>query len=172
MQPSSATDDPLALFERHRPRLFGLAYRMLGQRADAEDLVQEAWLRWHGAERAGIEQPEAWLVSVTTRLAIDRLRRLRASAWSRAMHAENRLSPADFIWPLFVTSGRGVEEPIASLPGVSRWSVDLVVARAREAAAARSVSACPSTNRAPRTSASNSSAVNISGGRKKPDRRI
>lgn len=52
------------------------------------------------------------------------------------MHAENRLSPADFIWPLFVTSGRGVEEPIASLPGVSRWSVDLVVARAREAAAA------------------------------------
>ncbi|MBN8819184.1 MAG: porphobilinogen synthase [Sphingomonas sp.] len=65
-----------------------------------------------------------------------RLRRLRASAWSRAMHAENRLSPADFIWPLFVTSGRGVEEPIASLPGVSRWSVDLVVARAREAAAA------------------------------------
>ncbi|WP_279214416.1 RNA polymerase sigma factor SigJ [Delftia acidovorans] len=78
MQTSSATDDPLALFERHRPRLFGLAYRMLGQRADAEDLVQEAWLRWHGAERAGIEQPEAWLVSVTTRLAIDRLRRLRA----------------------------------------------------------------------------------------------
>jgi len=78
MQTSSAPDDPLALFERHRPRLFGLAYRMLGQRADAEDLVQEAWLRWHGAERAGIEQPEAWLVSVTTRLAIDRLRRLRA----------------------------------------------------------------------------------------------
>ena len=49
------------------------------------------------------------------------------------MHAENRLSPADFIWPLFVTSGRGVEEPIASLPGVSRWSVDGIVARAREA---------------------------------------
>jgi RNA polymerase sigma-70 factor (ECF subfamily) len=64
MQTPSATDDPLALFERHRPRLFGLAYRMLGQRADAEDLVQAAWLRWHGAERAGIEQPEAWLVSV------------------------------------------------------------------------------------------------------------
>lgn len=78
MQSPSATDAPLALFERHRPRLFGLAYRMLGQRADAEDLVQEAWLRWHGAERAGIAQPEAWLVSVTTRLAIDRLRRLRA----------------------------------------------------------------------------------------------
>ncbi|WP_148276660.1 MULTISPECIES: porphobilinogen synthase [Sphingobium] len=65
-----------------------------------------------------------------------RLRRTRATGWSRAMHAENRLSPADFIWPLFVTEGRDVSEPIASLPGVSRWSVDLAVARAREAAAA------------------------------------
>lgn len=64
-----------------------------------------------------------------------RLRRPRASAWSRALHAEHRLAPANFIWPLFVTSGSGVEEPIASLPGVSRWSVDLAVARAREAAA-------------------------------------
>ena len=63
-----------------------------------------------------------------------RLRRTRASAWSRALHAENRLTPADLIWPLFVTQGEGVEEPIASLPGVSRWSVDLAVARARDAA--------------------------------------
>ena len=64
-----------------------------------------------------------------------RLRRTRASAWSRALHREVVLSPADLIWPLFVTDGSGVEEPIGSLPGVSRWSVDLVVARAREAAA-------------------------------------
>ena len=49
------------------------------------------------------------------------------------MHAENRLHPSDLIWPLFVTEGQGVEEPIASLPGVSRWSVDGIVARAREA---------------------------------------
>ncbi|TWH97823.1 porphobilinogen synthase [Sphingobium wenxiniae] len=49
------------------------------------------------------------------------------------MHAENRLSPADFIWPLFVTEGQEVEEPIAALPGVSRWSVDLMVQRAKEA---------------------------------------
>src|SRR3546814_3954392 len=62
-----------------------------------------------------------------------RLRRTRASAWSRAMHAENRLTPSDFIWPLFVTEGGQVEEPIKSLPGVSRWSVDLIVERAREA---------------------------------------
>jgi porphobilinogen synthase len=65
-----------------------------------------------------------------------RLRRTRASAWSRAMHAENRLSPSDFIWPLFVTEGQGMEEPIKSLPGVSRWSVDLMVERAKEAQAA------------------------------------
>jgi porphobilinogen synthase len=63
-----------------------------------------------------------------------RLRRTRAHAWSRALHRETVLTPADLIWPLFVTAGEGVEEPIASLPGVSRWSVDGIVARAREAA--------------------------------------
>ena len=62
-----------------------------------------------------------------------RLRRTRAAAWSRRLHAENVLTPADLIWPLFVTEGRDVEEPIASLPGVSRWSVDRIVARAKEA---------------------------------------
>ncbi len=62
-----------------------------------------------------------------------RLRRTRASDWSRRLHAENVLTPADLIWPLFVTGGQGVEEPIGSLPGVSRWSVDGIVARGREA---------------------------------------
>lgn len=62
-----------------------------------------------------------------------RMRRARATAWSRAMHAENRLTPSDLIWPLFVTDGDAVEEPIGALPGVSRWSVDLIVERAREA---------------------------------------
>ena len=64
-----------------------------------------------------------------------RLRRTRASAWSRALHRETRLTPADLIWPLFVTAGRGVEEPIGALPGVSRWSVEGIAARAREAVA-------------------------------------
>ena len=64
-----------------------------------------------------------------------RLRRTRATAWSRALHRETVLTPADLIWPLFVTAGTGVEEPIASLPGVSRWSVDLIVMRAQEAIA-------------------------------------
>lgn len=62
-----------------------------------------------------------------------RLRRTRATAWSRALHRETMLTPADLIWPLFVTGGSAVEEPIASLPGVSRWSVDRIVERAREA---------------------------------------
>ena len=62
-----------------------------------------------------------------------RLRRTRASAWSRRLHAETVLTPADLIWPLFIAEGSGVEEPITSLPGVSRWSVDGIVARAREA---------------------------------------
>ena len=62
-----------------------------------------------------------------------RLRRTRTSPWSRALHAETMLTPADLIWPLFVTEGEGVEEPIGSLPGVSRWSVDQAVDRAREA---------------------------------------
>ena len=62
-----------------------------------------------------------------------RLRRTRASAWSRALHRETLLTPADLIWPLFVTEGTGVEEPIGSLPGVSRWSVDGIVKRANEA---------------------------------------
>ncbi len=63
-----------------------------------------------------------------------RLRRTRASQWSRALHREHVLTPADLIWPLFVTEGQGVEEPIATLPGVSRWSVDGIAARAKEAA--------------------------------------
>ena len=65
-------------FEALRGRLFGLAYRMLASRADAEDIVQEAYVRWHEAGPGRIENPEAWLVTTTTRLAIDRLRRLKA----------------------------------------------------------------------------------------------
>ncbi|MBP6379798.1 MAG: porphobilinogen synthase [Sphingorhabdus sp.] len=62
-----------------------------------------------------------------------RLRRSRATPWSRAMVRETLLTPADLIWPLFITEGEAVEEPISSLPGVSRWSVDQIVVRAKEA---------------------------------------
>jgi porphobilinogen synthase len=61
-----------------------------------------------------------------------RLRRTRASQWSRRLHAETVLTPADLIWPLFVSEGDD-EEPIASLPGVSRWSLAQLVERVREA---------------------------------------
>jgi porphobilinogen synthase len=64
-----------------------------------------------------------------------RMRRTRAHSWSRAMVRETSLTAADLIWPLFVTDGTQVEEPIASLPGVSRWSVDRIVERAGEAVA-------------------------------------
>jgi len=63
-----------------------------------------------------------------------RMRRGRSSPWMRSMLAENRLHPSDFIWPLFVCDGRDCEELIGSLPGVSRWSVDRLGAKVREAA--------------------------------------
>jgi RNA polymerase sigma-70 factor (ECF subfamily) len=66
------------IFEQHRPVLLGVAYRMLGSWWDAEDVLQEAWLRWHGADRDGIADPRGWLVTVTTRLALDQLRSARS----------------------------------------------------------------------------------------------
>ncbi|WP_271079094.1 porphobilinogen synthase [Aurantiacibacter sp. MUD61] len=62
-----------------------------------------------------------------------RLRRTRATTWSRAMVRETVLTPSDLIWPLFVTEGNGVEDPVGSLPGVSRWSIDGIAKRAKEA---------------------------------------
>src|SRR6185437_13419500 len=64
-------------FERHRPRLFGIAYRMLGTRTDAEDVLQDAYLRWHRGASDDLRSPEAWLVTTVTRLCIDRLRAAR-----------------------------------------------------------------------------------------------
>ncbi|WP_424195739.1 RNA polymerase sigma factor SigJ [Ampullimonas aquatilis] len=67
----------LAPFNQQRPRLFGIAYRMLGSRAEAEDIVQEAYIRWSQSDLATIESVPAWLVTVTSRLSIDRLRVLK-----------------------------------------------------------------------------------------------
>ncbi|MGW0813187.1 RNA polymerase sigma-70 factor [Streptomyces viridiviolaceus] len=72
------TDTATDVFEEHRPVLLGVAYRMLGRLADAEDVVQEAWLRWSGADRDGVREPRGYLVRVTTRLAIDRLRQIKS----------------------------------------------------------------------------------------------
>lgn len=70
-------DPQTALFQQHRSRLFGLAYRMLGTPSDAEDVLHDAWLRWHAQEPGALDDPEAWLVTVTTRLSLDRLRRAK-----------------------------------------------------------------------------------------------
>lgn len=72
------TETETDVFEEHRPVLLGVAYRMLGRVADAEDVVQDAWLRWSGADRSEVREPRAYLVRITTRLAIDRLRQVKA----------------------------------------------------------------------------------------------
>ncbi len=92
-------ESKLSLFERHGPRLFGIAYRMLGVVADAEEVVQEAYLRWHEADFAAVRNPEAWLVSVTTRLAIDRFRK----ASTERIHY----------------TGMWLPEPVATEPGAA-----------------------------------------------------
>jgi len=75
---SAATDSParevaeaMAAFENVRPRLFGIAYRVLGGVADAEDVVQDVWIRWQGADQARVRDQAAFLVTITTRLALN-----------------------------------------------------------------------------------------------------
>jgi len=73
-----AVNDLNPVFHRLRARLQNIAYSMLGSVADAEDVVQDVWLRWHSAEQSSIQNVEAWLVTATTRTSIDRLRALKA----------------------------------------------------------------------------------------------
>jgi RNA polymerase sigma-70 factor, ECF subfamily len=75
---TSATSDPAASFEPYRRRLLGLAYRMLGSLADAEDAVQETYLRWHAADRGNVSDPRAFLMTTTTRICLDMLTSARA----------------------------------------------------------------------------------------------
>lgn len=71
-------------FEAMRARLFALAYRMLGSRAEAEDIVQDAWLKWHAADPREVRSPAAWLTTIATHLAIDRLRHLQIERATRS----------------------------------------------------------------------------------------
>jgi RNA polymerase sigma-70 factor, ECF subfamily len=71
-------DDAVAEFGRLRRRLFGIAYRIVGRRTEAEDIVQDAWLRWQACDRSTIENPTAFLVTTTTRLAINVAQSARA----------------------------------------------------------------------------------------------
>ena len=74
----SAKSNPSESFEPHRSRLLGLAYRMLGSMADAEDAVQETYLRWHSADRDRVLEPRAFLMTTTTRICLDMLTSARA----------------------------------------------------------------------------------------------
>src|SRR5262250_3290884 len=74
----NAMSNPAASFEPYRRRLLGLAYRMLGSMADAEDAVQETYLRWHGADRDKVSDPRAFLMTVATRICLDMLTSARA----------------------------------------------------------------------------------------------
>ncbi|MGW4801655.1 RNA polymerase sigma-70 factor [Nonomuraea sp. NPDC004297] len=86
-------------FEDHRSVLTAVAYRILGSVADAEDVVQEAWLRWSGVDEAAVQDPRAYLIRVTSRLAIDRLR------WAKSRR-ESYVGP----W---------LPEPIGTMPDVA-----------------------------------------------------
>ncbi|MDT0330615.1 RNA polymerase sigma factor SigJ [Nocardiopsis lambiniae] len=93
------------LFEANRGRLASLAYRLLGSAADAEDAVQDAFLRWQSADRGRIEVPEAWLTTVVTNLSLDRLRSARTrreravGAWlpEPLLDGDPMLGPADTV---------------------------------------------------------------------------
>ncbi len=76
--PEGLIQSATVTFEEHRRRLLGISYRILGSFADAEDVVQDAWLRWSRTEVAAVENPEAFLTTVVTRLSLDRLRMLKA----------------------------------------------------------------------------------------------
>ena len=75
---NAATEGEVASFESHRRALTGLAYRMLGSRAEAEDVVQDAYLRWHEADHDAIEEPRRYLGTIVTRLCLDRMKSARA----------------------------------------------------------------------------------------------
>jgi RNA polymerase sigma-70 factor (TIGR02957 family) len=97
------------LFDEHRDLLMSVAYRVLGSVTDAEDAVQEAWLRWSGVDPLEVTDPRAFLVRVTTRLAIDRLRRAKA-------RRESYVGP----WlPEPILTGRDVAEDVALAESVS-----------------------------------------------------
>lgn len=90
---AAAMTIPIDDFARARPRLHGIAYRMLGSVAEAEDLVQDIWIRWNAAAADEVDNAEAWLVAATTRLSIDRLR----SAKVRRSHYEGIWLPEPWL---------------------------------------------------------------------------
>ncbi|HEY7289660.1 MAG TPA: RNA polymerase sigma-70 factor [Vicinamibacterales bacterium] len=98
-------------FEQYRPRLFAVAYRMLGSASEAEDAVQDAWLRFAGADQASVRTPEAFLTTIVTRLCLDRLKSAR-------MQREQYVGP----WlpePLITDTAPGPEQSAALAESVT-----------------------------------------------------
>ncbi|CAK7258832.1 MULTISPECIES: sigma-70 family RNA polymerase sigma factor [unclassified Shinella] len=90
-------DPSTRAFEAQRPRLLRLAYRMLGTHAEAEDIVQEAWLRWHRSDRDRVAAPAAWLTRIVSRLCLDAMKsaRFRRETYPGTWLPEPLIEPAD-----------------------------------------------------------------------------
>jgi RNA polymerase sigma factor (sigma-70 family) len=84
---------PLASFQSVRPRLFGIAYRVLGSASEAEDVVQDTWIRWQGTDRGEVRDADAFLATTTTRLAINVIQSARARRETQI--GARRFEPAD-----------------------------------------------------------------------------
>ncbi|MFC4497133.1 RNA polymerase sigma-70 factor [Streptomyces ovatisporus] len=115
--------DATAVFEQHRGVLMGVAYRMLGSVADAEDIVQDAWLRWASAGTDAVREPRAYLVRVTTRLAIDRLR----AAQTRRETYVGPWLPEPLVTHVRARPGRDTAEPDVAESVLTAESVSLAV---------------------------------------------
>ncbi len=131
-------DDATLRFNRLRPRLQGIAYRMLGSLAEAEDLVQDVWLRWDAADPATLDNAEAWLVAVTTRLSIDRLRaaKLRRSDYVGFWLPEPCLTDGDDGFGLSGTSPATPEQVLERADDISVAFLVMLERLAPEARAA------------------------------------
>ena len=121
---SAATDaDLLAAFDRHRRLLFDVAYQMLGSVADAEDTVQDTWLRWSAADRSGVADERSYLVRITTRLALDRL----TSARARRETYVGPWLPEPLVTGPMVTGGAGAVDPADAADVGEQVSLALLV---------------------------------------------
>ena len=115
-------DASTAEFEQHRRFLTGLAYRMLGSLADAQDIVQDAFLRWHGSDPAGLTSPRAWLGKIVTRLCLDMMK----SARSRRETYVGQWLPEPVIEPIEAALPGSVDDridaPVALMLALERLS--------------------------------------------------
>ena len=118
--PVARTDDGLSTFLCARPRLFGIAYRMLGCAAQAEDIVQDAWIRWQTTDRSSVRNPLAFLVTATTRLAINVLQ--SAHARRETCAGQSSPEPVDTSTDPSVATERGEALNLALLLLLERLS--------------------------------------------------